>query len=125
MSALCSFAGGVPDCFAGAGDEGFVGGMTDSEPFIGSEPKDFTESKVLTAGVAAGDEEIGAETLSIDPKVTEEAGWVDKKRDDNENQRHTLLHRANIVPGDAYTIFYGHTSDCGTRTTRMSWSWRL
>jgi hypothetical protein len=37
----------------------------------GTVPKDFTPSD-LRAGAAAGDEDIGADTSSIDPKVTAE-----------------------------------------------------
>lgn len=37
----------------------------------GTEPKDFTPSDLM-AGVAAGDDEMGAETSSIEPKVTAE-----------------------------------------------------
>lgn len=37
----------------------------------GTDPKDFTPSD-LRAGAAAGDEDIGADTSSIDPKVTAE-----------------------------------------------------
>ena len=37
----------------------------------GTDPKDFTPSD-LVGGTAAGDEDIGAETSSIDPKVTAE-----------------------------------------------------
>lgn len=40
-------------------------------PVAGTDPKDFTASDLI-AGVAAGDEDIGAETSSIDPKVTAE-----------------------------------------------------
>lgn len=59
ISAFCSFVGG----FAG-----FVVPLTS----FGTEPNDFTASTGLTAGVAAGEDDMGAEASSIEPKVTEE-----------------------------------------------------
>jgi hypothetical protein len=39
-----------------------------------TEPKDLTRSASLTAGAAAGEEEIGATASSIEPKVTTDPG---------------------------------------------------
>ena len=41
----------------------------------GTVPKDLTPSDLID-GAAVGDEDIGAETSSIDPKVTGEPGTV-------------------------------------------------
>jgi hypothetical protein len=63
-------------------DGGFVEDETDDFPFIwlgvaGTEPKDFTPSDdALIAGVAAGEEDIGAEASSMDPKDTTEPVFV-------------------------------------------------
>jgi hypothetical protein len=45
----------------------------------GTDPKDFTLS-VLTTGVAAGEDDKGAATSSIDPKVTADPGIRDKNQ---------------------------------------------
>lgn len=61
---------------------GFVEDEKEDFPFIwlgvaGTEPNDFTLSaEALMAGVAAGDEEIGAEASSMDPKDTTEPVFV-------------------------------------------------
>jgi hypothetical protein len=61
---------------------GFVEAETDDFPFIwltvaGTEPKDFTPSaEALIAGVDAGEEDIGAEASSMDPKETAEPVFV-------------------------------------------------
>jgi hypothetical protein len=43
------------------------------EDVAGTDPKDFTTS-VFTAGMAAGDEDNGAEASSIDPNTTDAKG---------------------------------------------------
>jgi hypothetical protein len=43
------------------------------EDVAGTDPKDFTTS-VFTAGMAAGDEDNGAEASSIDPNTTDAEG---------------------------------------------------
>lgn len=46
------------------------------EDVAGTDPKDFTTS-VLTAGMAAGDEDNGAEASSIDPNTTDAGRTTD------------------------------------------------
>lgn len=46
-------------------------------PVAGTDPKDFTPSDLI-GGAATGDEDIGAETSSIEPKVTAEPGNEEK-----------------------------------------------
>ena len=41
---------------------------------MATEPKDLTPSAGFTAGADAGEEEIGAEASSIEPKVTADPG---------------------------------------------------
>jgi hypothetical protein len=61
---------------------GFVNDETDDFPFTwltvaGTEPNDFTPStEALMAGVAAGEEDIGAEASSMEPKETIEPVFV-------------------------------------------------
>ena len=52
--------------------------MTCNYTAAGTDPKDFTPSD-LVGGMAAGDEDIGAETSSIDPKVTAEPVHLERK----------------------------------------------
>jgi hypothetical protein len=44
--------------------------VSDPPFWTATEPKDLTTSAGLTAGAAAGEEEIGATASSIEPKVT-------------------------------------------------------
>jgi hypothetical protein len=77
---MSSFAGldGVEgiDCGGVDDDDGAKEGLDEIEDLpltwptvAGTDPKDFTPSDLM-GGAAAGDEDIGAETSSIDPKVT-------------------------------------------------------
>ena len=83
---LLSSLGGVGDAAGGEG-EGARDDLADL-PLIsaGTEPNDLTPS-CFTAGAGAGEEEMGAETSSIEPKVTadavkdDEEGEVERTRD--------------------------------------------
>ena len=62
-----------------------TGGLEDMEAFpltwpvaTGTDPKVFTPSD-LVGGMTPGEEDIGAETSSIDPKVTAEPGYCEKR----------------------------------------------
>ena len=88
MSFLSSFAGGADDD-DGVADEDDVA-VVDADavdtagrdgcvglPLLlaaGTVPNDFTIVSLSVGGAAAGEEEIGAEASSIDPKVTAEPG---------------------------------------------------
>jgi hypothetical protein len=85
MSIFFSLAGGVGVDGGGVGvDEDAVVGFVDTAvevdgfPLTWTDPKDLTPPLPLAApafdiaGVAAGDDEIGAETSSMDPNVTAE-----------------------------------------------------
>lgn len=63
---------GLGDCFDDpvADAEAGVLPFTWLEDVAGTDPKDFTTS-VFTAGMAAGDEDNGAEASSIDPNTTD------------------------------------------------------
>jgi len=50
--------------------------LTWPEVVAGTDPKDFTLPSDLTGGAEAGDEDIGAEASSIDPKVTPGACFI-------------------------------------------------
>lgn len=77
ISAFAGLGGAVEGAEAGVEevDDGANGGRDEMYGFpltwpavAGTDPKDFTSD--LMGGAAEGDEDMGAETSSIDPKVT-------------------------------------------------------
>lgn len=78
ISAFAGLGGAVEGAEAGVGEDDVGnGGRDEMEGFpliwpaaAGTDPKDFTSD--LMGGAAEGDEDMGAETSSIDPKVTAE-----------------------------------------------------
>lgn len=84
---MSSFAGleGVEGTVEGgvdAEEDGAKGALDEIEDFpltwpevAGTDPKDFTPSDLM-GGAAAGEEDIGAETSSIDPNVTADPRWI-------------------------------------------------
>ncbi len=95
---------------------------TDDLPFTwltvaGTVPNVLTPSDFI-GGVAAGDDDIGAETSSIDPKDTAGPGiaTVSRAREGGE-MRLTLLRSSYIIPRNAHSIFYMYTLAKRTRTS--------
>lgn len=72
-------------------------------------PKDLTLSDLI-AGAAAGEEEMGAETSSIEPNVTAEPEWwAGLDAGEVEGKRHTLFCGAGVVFVDGDAILNGDT----------------
>lgn len=90
-------------------------------PALATVPNDLTFS-VLTAGVEAGEEEMGAETSSIDPNDTAESEEeVNQSKHRNKGGKNdsliqTLFYCAHIIPRYADAIFYRKTWAKSTRS---------
>jgi hypothetical protein len=86
----------------------------------GTEPKDFTPSALIVDGAAAGEDEIGADASSMEPKVTAEPGEERVETIETGETcetRQTLFYSPDIAAGDADPILYGDALAQGTRPT--------